>query len=459
MDSLKYTNLLCYNINMKKIEITKEMQIIFDTLNGVGYECYIVGGCVRDFLLGKTPNDIDFTTNATPSEMKECFKDFNVVETGIKHGTLTVVINHIPFEITTYRIDGEYLDNRRPVNVEFVKDIRLDLSRRDFTINAIAYNPAVGFVDFFDGKNDLEQGIIRCVNDPMERLKEDALRILRALRFAAVLGYKIDQRTNNACFELSHLLKNISAERICSELFKTLNGSNGYDIILNYIDIWGVVIPELLAMKEFKQYNPHHIHDVLTHTCVALQGAANDLIVRIATLFHDIGKPSCFVMDEKGIGHFYGHAQKSEEITREILNRLKVDNDTKHQVLTLIKYHDLDLQATTKYVKRLCYKLGDIELVKKLILLQRADNYGQAPIHDERIEKFDLIDEIITKIEAEQLSFSLKDLAINGKDLIELGLKGKEIGQALNFLLEAVLNEKVDNTKEALLDFFNTLTY
>lgn len=444
---------------MKKIEITKEMQIIFDTLNGAGYECYIVGGCVRDFLLGKTPNDIDFTTNATPQEIKECFQKYNVVETGIQHGTLTVVINHIPFEITTYRIDGEYLDNRRPVNVEFVKDIRLDLSRRDFTINAMAYNPAIGFVDFFDGKRDLEKGIIRCVNDPMERLKEDALRILRALRFAAVLGYKIDQRTNNACFELSHLLKNISAERICSELFKTLNGSNGYDIILNYIDIWGVVIPELLAMKEFKQYNPHHIHDVLTHTCVALQGAANDLIVRIATLFHDIGKPSCFVMDEKGIGHFYGHAQKSEEITRKILNRLKVDNDTKHQVLTLIRYHDLDLQATTKYVKRLCYKLGDIELVKKLILLQRADNCGQAPIHDERIAKFDLIDEIITKIEAEQLSFSLKDLAINGCDLINVGLEGKDIGKALNFLLESVLNEKVDNTKEALLEFLKLHHY
>lgn len=438
---------------MKKIEITNEIKIIFDTLNNAGYECFMVGGCVRDFLLNITPNDVDFTTNATPDEMKECFKNFNVVETGIKHGTLTVIINHIPYEITTYRVDGDYLDNRRPASVKFVKDIKYDLARRDFTINAIAYNPNIGFVDCFNGIQDLRDGIIRCVNEPVKRLSEDALRILRALRFSAVLGYQIESKTEKACFELAPLLKNISVERVAMELFKTIIQPNSHKIMFEYIDIWGVVIPELLKMKGFEQHNPHHVHDVLKHTCVALEGASRDLIVRLAVLFHDIGKPDSFTIDEKGNGHFYGHAIKSVDITREVFNRLKVDNNTKEQVLTLIKYHDLDLQATEKYVKRLCYKLGNLEMVKKLILVQRADNYGQAPIHSERVDKFNKIDEIIKNLEQQNLSFSLKDLAVNGNDMIKFGLLGKEIGSSLKHLLEAVLNDEVKNDKKSLLEY------
>ena len=438
---------------MNKIQITNEINTIFEKLNSAGFECFMVGGCVRDALLNKIPHDVDFTTNATPKQIKECFKDFNVIETGIKHGTLTVIVNNIPFEITTYRIDGEYLDNRRPENVVFVNDIKSDLARRDFTINAIAYNPDVGFVDCFNGIEDLKAGIIRCVNEPNKRFQEDALRILRALRFSAVLGYKIEPETEKACFELSYLLKNISAERIMAELFKTIVQPNAHKVIFNYVDIWGVVIPELLKIKGFEQHNPHHLHDVLKHTCVALEGASNDLLVRLAVLFHDIGKPDSFSLDEKGNGHFYGHATVSESETREIFNRLKVDNNTKNQVLTLIKYHDLDLQASERYVRRLCYKLGDLETVKKLILVQRADNYGQAPIHNERIEKFNKIDEIIENLEQKNLSFTLKDLAVNGIDMINMGLSGKEIGKSLNFLLEAVLNDTVKNTKPALLDY------
>ncbi len=440
---------------MKKIEITDEIKIVFDTLNNAGYECFMVGGCVRDFLLDKAPHDVDFTTNATPKQMKECFESFNVIETGIKHGTLTVLVNHTPYEITTYRIDGEYLDNRRPQSVEFVGDIKRDLARRDFTINALAYNPSVGFVDCFGGLQDLKAGIIRCVREPMERLEEDALRILRALRFSAVLGYEIEPATAKACFKLAHLLKNISAERVAVELFKTIVQPNAHSIIFDYIDIWGVVIPELLKMKGFEQHNPHHVHDVLKHTCVALDGASDDLMVRLAVLFHDIGKPDSFSMDEKGNGHFYGHALRSVDITREILNRLKVDNNTKHQVLTLIKYHDLDLQATEKYVRRLCYKLGDLEMVKKLILVQRADNHGQAPIHSERITKFNQIDEIINKLEQENLSFSLKDLAVDGNDMINVGLTGSDIGASLKLLLEAVLNDEVKNERNELLNYLS----
>lgn len=442
---------------MKKINLTRDVKIVFETLEKAGFECYMVGGCVRDFLLGKKPHDIDFTTNAMPNEIKKCFDGFSVIDTGIKHGTLTVLVNHIPYEITTFREDGEYLNNRKPKGVRFVRDLKTDLSRRDFTINAIAYNPSVGFVDYFGGQRDLKNKIIRCVGEPSKRLEEDALRILRALRFSSTMGFEIEEKTKQACCEKAHLLKNISAERVCGELFKTLLGDNAHNIIFDYIDVWGSIIPEMLAMKGFLQYNPHHVHDVLKHTCVALQGAPNDLIVRLAVLFHDIGKPESFTMDEKGNGHFYGHAAKSENITRTIFHKLKVDNKTKDDVLTLIKYHDLDLQATEKYVKKLCYKLGSLEMVKKLILVQRADNYGQALLHGERISKFDEIDKIIEKIEKEDLSFSLKDLEVDGNDLIKMGYKGKDIGVKLNFLLDAVLNDKIKNNKKDLVEYLTAL--
>lgn len=440
---------------MNKIEITSNMQLIFDTLTQHGYECFLVGGCVRDFLLGRTPNDIDFTTNATPDEMKSCFKEFKLFETGIKHGTLTLLIGKTTYELTTYRSDGEYLDHRHPTKVKYVKNIQEDLARRDFTINAIAYNPTLGFIDPFGGMTDLKNQIIRCVNDPKNRFNEDALRILRALRFSATLGYEIESSTRKACFEMAGLIKSLSIERIRTELFKTITQPNAHNIILNYIDIWGEAIPELLKMRGFNQQNPHHIHDVLKHTCVALEHADNNLIIRLAVLFHDISKPECFSLDEKGNGHFYGHAQKSVEMTEKILSRLKVDNTTKSKVLTLIKYHDLDLQPTEKYVRKLCYKLGNIDTVKELLKVQRADNKGQAPIHDERIEKFNEIKKIINQLKNSELSFSLKDLKINGNDLINLGYSGQRIGEALKFLLDAVINEKVKNERETLIRYLN----
>lgn len=447
---------LCYNKNMEKIKLTNDMQLIFNTFSKHGYECFIVGGCVRDFFLGKTPNDIDFATNATPNEIKKCFKGFTLLDTGLKHGTLTLLIDHTPYEITTYRTESEYFDHRHPSTVKYVKSITEDLARRDFTINAIAYHPELGIVDPFGGLADLDNKIIRCVNNPINRFTEDALRILRGLRFSSTLGYEIEPATRTACFECAGLIKMLSAERICAELFKTLAGTNAHNIIFDYIDIWGVAIPELLKMKDFQQHNPHHIYDVLKHTCVALEHSDEDLIIRLAVLFHDIGKPDCFSLDEKGNGHFYKHATKSVEITRDILSRLKVDNDTKTKVLTLIKYHDLDLRPTEKYVRRLCYKLGSIDAVKDLIKVQRADNKGQAPIHDERIAKFDEIDKILLQLEQSTLSFSLKDLDINGNDLIELGYKGPQIGDALKFLLDAVLNEEVKNHNSDLIDFLNT---
>ena len=436
----------------KHLKIPSEVVEIIKTICGVGFECFLVGGCVRDFVLGAPYKDLDLTTNATPSEVEKVLSGYKIIETGIKHGTVAVIVNSLPIEITTYRIDGKYDDFRHPNEVTFTQSLIDDLKRRDFTINALAYD-GEKIVDEFNGIEDIKNKIIRCVGNASERFKEDPLRILRAIRFSSVLGFKIEENTKNAMFELKDLLKHISAERIRVEFEKTLLGKNAKSAMLEYVDIFGVVIPELLAMKDFNQFSPHHRYDVLTHTCVALDGAVEDKNVRLAVMFHDIGKPASFSMSSDGVGHFYGHAEKSYEISRKILRRLKYDNKTIEYVTKLIKYHDLDLQASEKYVNRLVYKLGSVECARDLILLQRADNFGQAPIHNERIEKFNKIDVILNEIEKNQLSFSLKDLKVNGKDMLSLGLKGKEIGDALKFLLNAVLDEKVENKKQPLLKY------
>ena len=441
-----------YNQSMlKSLKIPIEANEIIKTLNEAGFECFLVGGCVRDFVLGEPYKDLDLTTNATPNEVERVLSEYKIFETGLKHGTVTVIVNSKPIEITTYRIDGKYEDFRHPKSVTFTRNLIDDLKRRDFTINALAYD-GKNIIDEFGGVGDIKNKIIRCVGNASERFKEDPLRILRAIRFSSVLGFTIEENTKKAMFELEHLLKHVSFERIRVEFEKTLLGKNAKSAMIEYVDIFGVVIPELLTMKGFDQHNPHHRYDVLTHTCVALDGATCDKNIRLAVMFHDIGKPASFSLIN-GVGHFYGHAQKSYEISGKILRRLKYDNKTIEYVIKLIKHHDLDLQATEKYINRLVYKLGNVEIVKDLVLLQRADNFGQAPIHNERIEKFDKIDEILKSIEEKQLSFSLKDLKVNGKDMLSLGLKGKEIGDALIFLLNAVLDEKVENKKENLLKF------
>lgn len=346
---------------MEKIEINNETKIVFDSLEGAGYECFMVGGCVRDYLRGVPPHDIDFATSATPEQIKECFAGYHIIETGIKHGTVTVIIRHIPFEISTYKTDTFRLGE--PAARATIHD---DLAHRDLTINAIAYHPERGFIDSFEGRRDLERGIIRSVNDPVDRFTEDPLRILRVLRFAAMLGFKIEAQTLSVCVAMAPALKNISPERIRDELCKTIVAPHGHEIMLRFVDIWGAVIPEILKMKGFEQKNPHHIYDVLEHTCVALANTKPELPLRLAVLFHDIGKPECFTIDERGVGHFYGHAKFSADIARAIINRLKFDNDTKANVLTLIKYHDLDIQPNFRYLK-------------KLSLQTRRARYGQKP--------------------------------------------------------------------------------
>jgi len=435
------------------ITIPKQVNIAIELLQNNGYETYIVGGCVRDYLMGKQPSDIDITTSAKPQETMRVFEDYKVIETGIKHGTVTVIINSLPLEITTYRIDGDYSDNRRPDDVSFTKSLKVDLARRDFTMNAIAYNPQVGFVDYFGGQNDIQNKVVRCVGTAKERFGEDSLRILRALRFSSQLGFEIERETSKALFVQRGLLKNISAERVAAELKKLLLGENVKEVFVQYADIIGAVIPEILPMKGFEQSTPYHIYDVLAHSIVAVQNIEKVPYLKIAALLHDIGKPKTFSKDEKGIGHFYGHAEISMKIADSILSRLKFDNFTKQRVDTLIKYHDVPIEPNEKSVKRWLNKLTP-EIFFELLELKRADNLAQNPAYFDRQQTTYKVNEIANKIIAQGECFSLKDLKIDGKDLIALGIpKGKVIGETLNKLLDFVIDKKLENDYQSLADY------
>ncbi len=422
-------------------------------LENAGYQGYIVGGCVRDALMAKVPHDYDVTTSALPHEVKEVFKEFKVIETGIKHGTVTVIIEHYPIEITTFRVEGEYLDGRRPNSVSFTTSLREDVARRDFTINAMAMDVHGEVYDFFGGKKDLAAGVIRAVGKPKERFEEDALRIMRGLRFASVTGFEIEDETAKAIEECKSLLERISAERIREELMKLLLGKAVKRVLLDYWDVIAVVIPELAPMKGFKQHSRWHIYDVHEHTAVAVENAPQDEVLRIAALLHDIGKPSCFTIDDEGQGHFYGHASVSVEMARDVLNRLKFDNESKQRILQLVKYHDVPLEATARCVKRALNKYTK-EGFFDLLRLKRADNLAQNPELAVRLEYLDELSRIAEEIIEEEQCFSLKDLQVKGKDLIEMGMKpGKEIGDMLDALLEAVLEEEIPNDRAKLLKF------
>ncbi len=422
-------------------------------LNSAGYEAYLVGGCVRDALLGLKPKDYDITTSALPEQTKSVFSGYHVIETGIKHGTVTVVIDHSPIEITTFRLDQEYLDHRHPDSVIFTASLAEDLSRRDFTINAMAYHPTEGLIDYYGGKDDLQTCTIRCVGDPETRFNEDALRILRALRFSSRFDSPIESSTETAMKKCAVLLRDISSERIASEFNEILCGKGVRRILTEETDILGVPIPEILPMKGFDQNNPHHIYDVLTHTAVTVEAIPPEKDLRLAALFHDIGKPLCYSVDEDGVGHFYGHAKKSEIIAENVLNRLKYDNQTKDSVLLLVKYHDLHLEEDEKAIKRLLRKIGP-DMFNKLILLYRADNMAQSLSYRDRQEGYDRLEAIAEKIIADEECFSLKDLAINGTDLIKMGYKpGPLLGDILEDLLTRVIDGEIQNGKEELTEF------
>ena len=435
---------------MVRLPVQAEKAI--ELLNSAGFEAFAVGGIVRNSIMNLELSDIDITTNALPHQTKEVFSGFTVTETGIKHGTVTVLVDNVPLEITTYRTEKSYSDNRHPDRVEFSTSLKDDCARRDFTMNAVCYNHQSGIMDFYGGVKDISNGIIRCVGDANLRFKEDALRILRAVRFASVLGFEIEEKTKQAIFENKDLLKNISAERIYEELNKLLCGKNVKKILLEYTDVLGAVIPEILPLKNFDQHNYHHIYDVLTHTAVAVENCPPVPQLRLATLLHDFGKPESFSMDEKGVGHFYGHGDVSFEISKNILTRLKVSNDDFNLITHLVKYHDVAIEPTEKAVKRALNKHGE-ETLRLMLLLKRADNAGQNTALFNRKEEYDQLENVINKVLESSQCFSLKQLAINGNDLISIGIPpSAEMGRILNSLLDMVINGEIPNEKAVLID-------
>ena len=426
-----------------------------NTLENAGFEAYIVGGCVRDMLMGNDINDIDITTNALPEEMREAFASYRTIDTGIKHGTLTVLIGHNPVEITTYRIDKGYTDGRRPDSVAFTRSLTEDLARRDFTVNAIAYNPKTGIVDPFDGEYDIKNMIMRCVGDAEKRFTEDSLRILRGLRFSSVLGFTHESETMQAAIGCRHLLKNVSAERIYTELSKMLCGKHIRRVLLTYPEIFEEILPEVRGMNGFDQKNFHHIYDVWAHTAAVTESIEPLPHLRFAALLHDCGKPDCFSLDEKGVGHFYKHARKSTDKAEAALTRLKSDTFTKNRVTSLIKLHDTPIEPDVALIKKKLNKYGE-DLFFELIKLQRADNMGQSPEFRYRQDTYTQIENTATEILETQQCFSLKSLAVNGNDMSALGLQGRDIGTALKKLLNAVIDGKAENSRESLLEYYHT---
>lgn len=436
---------------MKTITLPDKVRRIIQTLMDAGYEAFAVGGCVRDTLLGREPDDWDITTSAKPGEVKALFP--RTIDTGIQHGTVTVMLGGEGFEVTTYRIDGEYEDNRRPKQVEFTASLLEDLRRRDFTINAMAYNDRRGLVDEFQGVRDLEGKIIRCVGEPAERFGEDALRMMRAVRFSAQLGYRIEEGTLAAIRGQAGDLAKISAERIQVELVKLLLSPNPeYFRLLYDTGVIQVIMPEFAVAMETEQNNPHHCYGVGEHILRSLKEVEPDRVLRLTMLFHDIGKPPAHTVDAQGIDHFHGHAEQSSRMAGEILRRLRFDNDTISRVTRLVYWHGYEMDTTEKSVRKAVHKIGS-DIFAYLFPVQRADCLAQSLYRrQEKLEKLGRLEEIYQEILGKGQCVSLKELAINGKDLIEAGMKpGKQLGEILEQLLELVLDEPECNTREILL--------
>ncbi len=436
-----------------KIEMPKQVEKAIDMLYLSGFEGYIVGGCVRDTVMGKKPSDWDIATSATPDEVLEIFKAFKTIPTGIKHGTVTVVIDHLHMEITTFRTEGTYSDNRHPDCVAYAKTLKEDLSRRDFTMNALAYNHKSGIIDYFGGLSDIKQMTIRCVGDPDKRFSEDALRIMRAIRFASVLSMTMDETTHLSIHKNRELLKNISAERISSEFNKLILGDYVEKILHEYKDVIGVFIPEIIPTFDFDQRNFHHIYDVWGHIVCSVASSPKLIYVRLAMLFHDIAKPQCLKFDNYGIGHFGGHPKKGKEISRQVLRRLKYDNATIKIVGFLVLYHDTPLTPQKADIKHWLSQYGKA-LVQLLLEVKIADNLAKNRNFPKRLIEAKECRAVLRKIIKNDECYSLKQLDVNGSDLINAGFsEDKTLGNILNNLLTAVIDEKCENKKEKLLEY------
>ncbi len=434
------------------LKLPQYIEEILERYSAAGFEAFCVGGAVRDSLLLKEPYDWDITTNALPEETKELFSDKRIIETGIKHGTVTVIFDKRPVEITTYRTDGAYLDSRHPESVSFTKSIEEDLSRRDFTINAIAYNPSCGLVDLFGGENDIYNSIIKTVGDPDKRFKEDALRILRALRFSSVLGFKIEDETKEAIHENRFLLRDISAERISSELVKMLVGQNIFEVLSEYSDVLGVFIPEILPAVGFKQYGKKHAYDVWGHICHTVDTIPPEKNLRLTMLLHDLGKVPTHKLNENGDSTFKNHAAVGGEMAREILTRLKFDKKTVDRVSFLVSHHDFEPPETKLLLKHKMAELSS-EDVKELLIIKKSDRGALSEAYRNIEKESKAVLTWLDEIEKNNECVTVSQLKISGNDLLEAGLRGEEIGEALKKLLSAVVDEKTENNKKALLTY------
>ncbi len=434
-----------------QIKIPENVEKIINTLEAAGFEAYAVGGCVRDSILNREPNDWDITTSASPEQTKSLFK--KTFDTGIKHGTVSVLLDHVIYEVTTYRIDGEYADSRHPDSVTFTDKLSEDLLRRDFTINAMAYNPQRGLVDLYGGQEDIKKGIIRCVGNAEDRFSEDALRILRALRFSAQLGYDIDEETKLAIKKLAPNLSKISAERIQTELVKLLVSDHPERLRLAYeLGVTKVFLPEFDVMMETGQNNPHHCYSVGEHTIVVMENIRNDRVLRLAALFHDMGKPATKTTDENGIDHFKKHPYVGAKMAKDVMHRLKFDNDTISKVSRFVEFHDWTIEANPKYIRRYINHIGE-DCFPEIFEINEADRIAQSDYKKEqKIAQLNELREAYEEVVRNKDCVSLKTLAVSGKDLIELGIKpGPEIGAILERLLAAVIDDPSLNTKEKLI--------
>lgn len=432
-----------------RISLPEAVQKIIRSCQEHGQAAYAVGGCVRDSLLGRVPGDWDIATSALPQEVKDIFP--KTIDTGLAHGTVTVRMDGQSFEVTTYRLDGEYEDSRHPKQVTFTDSIRDDLARRDFTINAMAYNDDSGLIDPFGGQKDLSDGVIRCVGDPDARFSEDALRMLRAVRFSSQLGFRVLPEVQNAMCRCAGRICAVSAERVREELTKTVlaNGSQAFRILYG-TGLMDIFLPELARCFRTPQIIKYHLYDVGTHTLSVTEHVPAAPALRYAALFHDLGKPEKKTLDPDGTTHFKGHAEVSVRLAEQIMRRLKFDNKTMDQVLRLVKYHDREIVLTKKAVKRAVFDVGE-DIFLSLLDLKRGDALGQNLLYSRpRLAVYDEIEQIYHHCREEQEAFSLRDLAVNGRDMIRLGFSGRQIGVMLSHLLDHVLECPEDNHKEIL---------
>ena len=449
-----------------EINLPEDVQEIMSVIREYGATSYVVGGCVRDSILDRELHDWDICTSMLPGKLLVEFeeKGYRVIPTGLQHGTITVHLNGSNYEITTFRRDGEYSDGRHPDTVEFTSDLIYDLERRDFTINAMAYNPEEGLVDPFNGCRDIQNRIIRCVGNPDDRFQEDGLRILRALRFSCQLNFVIDETTGRAMLDNKELISNVSMERINTEFIKIINAEYVFSFpFYSYNKIISQFIPEVVPMVSFDQHNPYHYLDVFAHSCQVLTICRiynADLITKLAAFFHDIGKPHCYQDDKNGIRHFKGHGKISADMTDVIMRRLKFDNDTRDKVVQLVYYHDASFEVGKKYVRRWLNKIG-VDQFKRLLVLRRADIMGQSELNrDERLQKLDAVKVCLEEVLAEKPAFSIRDLEIDGKDVMKYMLMDEcpEVGYWLKHILKQVIDGHLQNNREDLIYYMIGVT-